>query len=138
MHRENHFCSFRFEGLHLNDFKNSCVKRSLLILFSSMLLVVLAGVISLQSTIFKTKTFEFDKTTTVEQFEKLKGDMMENGVVMDVKFLEYNSKGFINQIEVSLKYTGSETSFGTQMFESVCIEKRLFGMRVAVKESKDN
>ena len=103
-----------------------------------MLLVILAGVISLQSTIFKTKTFEFDKTTSVEQFEKLKGDMMENGVVMDVKFLEYNSKGFINQIEVSLKYTGGETSFGTQMFESVRIEKRLFGMRVAVKESKDN
>jgi hypothetical protein len=109
------------------------MKKSLLVLFAALSLVVLISAVSFDSNFFKTKVFTFDNTTTAVQLEELQADMLKSGIKMEIKSLAYNPEGLIDRIEVYLKYTGGTSRFCTENFESAHIEKRMFGMRLVVK-----
>ena len=113
------------------------MKKSLLVLFAALSLVVLVSAISFDSNFFKTKVFTFDNTTTAVQLEELQADMLKNGIKMEIKTLVFNEAGLIERVDVHLKYRGGFSRFCTEHFESARIEKRMFGMKVVVNNKTD-
>jgi hypothetical protein len=108
------------------------MKKSLLIFFSALVLIVTISAMSFNSNFFKTKVFEFDKTTTQAQLDQLQVDMLKSGIKMEFKALKFNQEGRIDFVDVHLKHSGGFSRFCSEDFESARIEKRIFGMKVVV------